>query len=411
MAVTDDIAVPIKVDAGAADDAARALFEEARRRRRRRYVVSAVSVLTLVGLVVGTLVAIGAGSTTPAARKTTAEHGAAGPRIRSLTFAGSFAPEQVVSEGGKIWLIGSTGSSADPSCAIEEVDPVRLRTETFPIPACGSYVAVGEGRIFLADGAFTGATDVTAFHIESFDTVTGTAVVMGPVDISVTGTGYAHMAMTFAAGSLWLNPWSTEVLEISPSTGAVVRTVTGMPISGGGHPLIVGGGSGLWLAGGVASPATIYRLDPGSGTPVVFATGPSKSSILWLSAVGDRLWAEVGTDEDGGRTVVTRMEAFTPSGRKVVETSPENVGDLPAVGTGGQLWSSGVGARCNGPQRLWRIDSQTGRTVVTATLRSPVAPCLFEGDGSELAAAGQSVFVLDPTGDPAAGGVLYRIRS
>jgi hypothetical protein len=411
MAVTDDIAFPIEVDPGGADAAARVLFEEARRRRRRRYVVSAVSVLVLVGLVVGTLVAIGVGGRTPAASKTTTEHGAAGPRIRSLTFAGSFAPEQLVSEGGKIWLIGSIGSSEDQSCAIEEVDPVSLRTETFPIPACGSYVAVGEGRIFLADGVFTGATDVTAFHIESFDTVRGTAVVMAPIDISVTGTAYAHMAMTFAAGSLWLNPWSTGVLEISPSTGAVVHTVTGMPISGGGHPLIVGGGSGLWLAGGEASPATIYRLDPGSGTPVVFAKGPNKSSILWLSAVGDRLWAEVGTDEDGGRAVVTRMEAFTSSGRKVVETSPEEVGDLPAVSTGGQLWSSGVGTRCNGPQRLWRIDSRTGRSVVTATLRSPVAPCLFEGDGAELAAAGQSVFVLDPTGDPAAGGVLYRIRS
>jgi hypothetical protein len=411
MAVTDDIAVPIEVDAGATDDAARALFEEARRRRRRRYVVSAVSFLALVGLVVGTLLTIGADGPTSPARTTTARPAAARPRIQSLTFAGSFAPEQVVSEGGKIWLVGSTGSSEDPSCAIEEVDPISLRTETFPIPACGSYVAVGDGRIFLADGVFTEATDVTAFHIESFDTATRTGVVMDPIDISTTGTGYAHMAMTFAAGSLWLNPWGTHLLEISPSTGAVVRTVTGLPISNAGHPLIVGGGSGLWLAGGEASPATIYQLDPGSRTPEVFARGPSKSSILWLSAVGDRLWAEVGTYEDGGRAVVTRLEAFASSGRKVVETSPENVGDLPAVRTGSELWSSGVGTRCNGPQRLWRIDSRTGRSEVTATLRSPVAPCLFEGDGSELAAAGSSVFVLDPTGDPAAGGVLYRIRS
>jgi hypothetical protein len=411
MAVTDDIAVPIEVDTGAADDAARALFEEARRRRRRRYVVSAVSLLALVGLVVGILLTIGAGGRTPAPRGTTVGRGAAGPRVRSLTFSGLFTPEQVVAEAGKIWLVGSTGSSEDPSCAIEEVDPVSLRTETFPIPACGSYVAVGDGRIFLADGVFTGATDVTAFHIESFDTATGTGVVMTPIDISVTGTGYAHMAMTFAAGSLWLNPWGTDVLEISAATGAVVRTVNGVPISNAGHPLIVGGGGGLWLAGGEASPATIYRLNPGSGIPAVFARGPSKSSILWLSAVGDRLWAETGTYEDGGRVVVTRMEAFTSSGRKVVETSPETVGDLPAVSTGNQLWSSGVGTRCNGPQRLWKIDSRTGRSVVSATLRSPVAPCLFEGDGSELAAAGQSIFVLDPTGDPAAGGVLYRIRS
>jgi hypothetical protein len=220
------------------------------------------------------------------------------------------------------------------------------------------------------------------------------------------------MAMAYAGGSLWLNPWSGEVLQISPSTGAVVRTITGTPFSDGGHSLVEGGPGGLWMAGGAGSALILDRLGPGSTTPAVVYKGSGPRSVLWLSPVGDRVWAEVGTYVDGGRRVVTRLVAFDSSGERVLETSPEDPGDLPVVGSGGQLWSVGDGARCDGPQRLWRIDRRTGRSVTVATLASPVAPCLVAADGSELAAVGDKVFVLDPTstgGGP--GSVLYRITA
>jgi hypothetical protein len=409
MAVTDDIAV----QSAAADvvSAARALFEEARRRRRRRHLWLAAAIVLVGGSVAGTLVTVGSHSPsrpTPAATTARAE----GVRsIRSLTFAGSFAPQQVVSAAGRIWLVGST-EPEDRHCAIEEIDPVSLRTTTFSIPACGTYVAVGKGRIFLADGVFTGATDTTAFHIESFDVATGTAVVMAPVAIATTGTGYAHMALTFAGGSLWLNPWSAKVLEISPPTGAVIRTITGTAFSDGGHPVIAAAARGAWLTGGADSPLVIDRLEPLSTTPVVVYRGSGPSSILWLSTVGNRMWAEVGTYGDGGIVVATRLLAFTTSGRKVLETPPERLGDLPVVGAGGQLWTVGGGStRCTGPQRLWRIDRRTGTSVAVATLPSPVVPCLVATDGSEIAAVGDHVFVLDPTETSGPGSVLYRITS
>ncbi len=409
MPVTDVTTVPTAADDGS--EAARALFEEARQRRRRRRLWLAAALVVLAGSVAGWLVITGSGGTTPPRKTATAGRAGGVRSIRSLTFTGNFSPQQVVSESGRIWLVGSTGPGYG-RCAIEEVDPSTLRRQVFALPACGSYVAVGDGRIFLADGIFTGATDTTAFHIESFDTATHTGTVMAPVDIASTGTGYAHMAMAYAGGSLWLNPWSDEVLQISPSTGAVVRTITGTPVSEGGHPLVVGGPGGLWLAGGASSPLILDRLGPRSTTPAVVFKGSGPHSVLWLSTVGDRVWAEVGTYVDGGRRVVTRLVAFDSSGRKVLETSPEDAGDLPVVGSAGQLWSVGDGTRCDGPQSLWRIDGRTGKSVKVGTLSSPVAPCLVAAGGSELAAVGDGVFVLDPTstgGGP--GSVLYRITA
>ncbi len=406
MPVTDHIAAPTA--AGDADADARALFEEARLRRRRRRLWVAAALVVLTGSVAAFALTIGSGGTTRPT-KTAATGRAGGIRtIRSLTFTGSFSPQQVVSESGRIWLVGSTAPD-NRNCVVEEIDPASLRRRTFPLPACGSYLAVGGGRIFLADGVFTGVTDTTAFHVESFDTATGRGVVMAPVVIATTGTGYAHMAMTYAGGWLWMTPWSDEALEISPSTGSVVRTITGLPTSTGGHPLIVGGPGGTWSAGGAGSPLIIDRIDPRSTTPAVVYRGSRSSSVLWLSPVGDRVWAEVGTYVDGGRAVVTRLVAFDSSGKRVLETSPEESGDLPVVGSGGELWSVGSGARCDGPQRLWRIDSRTGKSVAAATLPSPVAPCLVAADGSELAAVGDSVFVLDPASTFGPGSVLYRI--
>ncbi len=328
MRVAEHIADQASDGTSGAD--AQALFEQARRRRRRRYVWGAVMIVVLVsGLVLGLLLSFGSGSR--AAPANTATVGGAGARhsVRTVTFGSAFVPQQVVSAAGRIWVVGST--VPDNLCAIEEVDPISLRTRTFSLPACGTYLAVGGGRIFLADGVFTAATDSDAFHVESFDTTTHRAVVMAPVDITTTGTGYAHMAMAYGGGSLWLTPWSDEALEVSPSTGAVVATFTGVPISGGGHPVVAAGQSGLWLAAGVGGPEVIDRLAPGSMTPVKVFTGAEPGAIWLLALVGDRVWAEVANSRDEGRTFVTRLVAFNGSGQKELEVPFGQLGQSGAV--------------------------------------------------------------------------------
>jgi hypothetical protein len=224
------------------------------------------------------------------------------------------------------------------------------------------------------------------------------------------------MALAYGGGSLWLHPWGDEVLQISPTTGAVVRTITDAPFPGGGHPVVVANRSGIWLTGGVGSPPIIDRLTPGSRTASRVYQGPSPDSILGLVVAGDRVWAQVATYGDGGRNVTIRLAAFDAAGRKVLETGVEKFGYSPLAGWDDQLWSVAAGPGCTGPQRLWRIDGRTGRSVVAATWPSPVVPCpTAAGGGSELmggtqlALAGHGAFVLDTDDSPGPSGVLFRI--
>jgi hypothetical protein len=387
---------------------AEALIEEARRRRRRRHLRYAAATGVLVAaLTVGLLLALGSGGTPGPANVGAAGHQASVTTVRTVGAPGTFIPEQLVAGSGKVWVLGSTRAG----CGIEEVDPATLRTRTYRLPACALYAAAGDGHIYLTADESTTSTDTTLFRIESFDVATGRAVVMSPVDTTTTGTGYAHMALTYGEGSLWLSPWADEILQISPATGAVIRAVAA-PVSGGGHPVLVAGRSGLWLAGGPGGSPVVYRLAPGARTVSPIYTGSAPGSILGLSMIGDRVWANVGRVRDGGRRIVTRLVAFDASGHAVLDAAPAHLGDSAPVGSGAALWFAGSGATCDGSgaQRLWRVDGRTARALGSVTLHPTVAACLAVG-GSSMAAVGGDVFVLDPTGPAAQGATLYRITS
>jgi hypothetical protein len=138
---------------------AQALIKEARRRARRRHAIVIAVVLILVAGVVAAVFGT-AGSKTPNVAKkaaTSSKIAAAGLRIHTLQFPGPFVPQQVVAEGGRIWLLGSTNPQRYTNCAIEEVDPSTLTTRTFPLPQCAADVAAGVGQLQSSVGCFAQA--------------------------------------------------------------------------------------------------------------------------------------------------------------------------------------------------------------------------------------------------------------
>jgi len=329
--------------------------------------------------------------------------------VRSRSFPGPFLPQQIVSTGGSLWVLGTMGSTDPNRCAVERLDPETLRGPTYPLPECGPYLAAGDSHLYVVAVRYVAGSNGEDLHLETVDTTTGQTTLDPSVITTVVGSGLAHMAFAYGLGSLWLDSWNDQLWRISASTGAVTGSVSERSVTSGGHPSIVATRSGVWLAEGPGGGPTLKRLVPGSKAPSTVFVAPGSASILWLAATPGRVWADVATYADEGRTVRTRLLAFGSSGRMVLETPPEGLGSSLVAGSGHTLWTVGAGTTCAGPQRLWRVDGTTGRSVAVTTLRSPIEPCLTEG-GSQLAVAGGFVFVLDATGAASPAGVLYRIR-
>jgi len=334
--------------------------------------------------------------------------------VTSIDFRGPFIPEQVVSTGGKVWVVGSFEATSGPNCAIEEVDPATLRTKLYPIPLCALDVTTGNHDIYIAGAISVPDSNDRSIHIEVFDTVTRQQTVLSPTVITLSGSSIAHTALAYGNGSVWfysINTLSPKVVKISPSTGAVLATITDVPVTGGHFPALAKTAAGLWMTAGPggSSPA-LTLLPPGLSTPTPVSVEPPPSAVLWLSTVDNVVWADDATYLNRGMTVLTRLAAFDTSGKQVVDSGPEDVGDMPLVASGRDLWTVGVGARCAGPQRVWRVDPSSGKTTAVLTLRTPNAACLDESFPLQLAATGGWVFVLDPSDTLKPPSVMYRIR-
>jgi hypothetical protein len=382
------------------------LFREAKQRERRRRLAWLGAVVIVAGLVAVIIEATRPSPTSPPHSSTVESPASSKTSIESLTFPGPFVPEQVVSADGTVWVLGSNGPQ---SCSIEQVDPMTLQHHIYPISACGDYMALGNGLIYIAGDVSSINSD--EFHLEIFNPTTKHATVMNPVIVTTQGSGRAHMDMTYGAGSIWMTYWGSELVQVSPSTGAIIHRITNAPPSEGGHGTIVANGGGLWIAEGAGSAAAIYRLANNSQTLSTIYSGPAHSSVLWLSSIGSTVWADVASGSDGHPVLSTRLIAFDQSGVPILEGPSEPFGDVPLVGSKDGLWSIGSGAICSAPQRLWKIDPADGRSTDITALRTPIEPCLTENPTtSQITVVNRSVFVLEATGATRPAAVLYRVQ-
>lgn len=384
------------------------LIKGARRRQRRRWAATLAATAAAAGLVAGLLLTTGRG-------RNAVRGGGAVPRVvsvRSVSFPGPFVPLQVVSARGRAWVLGTNQADYRQGCRLEAIDPATLRSTPFPLPACGYYLTVANGLIYVAGAVPSAVPGDEQVHLEVLDPATGGATLMAPPVMTTQGSSRAHMAMAYQGGWIWISEWGSSIWQVSPSTGRVVRTITDAPPSPGGHGIIVGNRSGLWATPGLGGPPTVYRLEPGATAMSRVYTGPRGSMVSWLAPVGDMVWAALEEPTTTGGTVTTRLVAFDPSGRQVVTTPTQQFGDVPLVGSPSQAWSVGSGPDCAAPQRLWFVDPKSGRSTPVATLATPIEPCLTENPtASQTALVGDRVVVLEPTGVSSPPAVLHVIRT
>lgn len=327
--------------------------------------------------------------------------GPVGPAVESITFGGGFTPNDVLATGRYVWVLGTAGTGGR-SCSVVRLDPATLQTREYPLASCGGYYTAGGGYLYLAVPRYRAGTYTADVHIERLDTRTGDARVLAPVVTTAVGSAVGHLSLSYGGGYLWMYPWEGRLLKISPATGAVVETIEGLPVPGGGHPVVAANGAGIWLAQGPGGDGLLRRIPEGSTSASVVYTAPAPGSILWVSDAGTRVWAAAATFAQHGTGVQLRLVALDQSGRVVVETGPQGVGSPVTAGPAGSLWSVGSDSSCTGPAVLWRIDPDTGRSEPFASIPVPGGkPCVALGD-APLAVSGRFALV-------AASGVLYRV--
>jgi hypothetical protein len=165
--------------------------------------------------------------------------------------------------------------------------------------------------------------------------------------------------------------------------------------------MVVADGS-LWLSGGAGGGPTVQRIATPGSAPTVLYTAPSNTSVLWLAAVGRRLWAE---EVNAAQRPATHLVVLSAKGQQIPATTPDhNFAGTAAVGTGSQLWGIGAGEACRSPLQLWRINAASSKAHPAVTLLSSGEPC---DANARLAVSGPNVFALI-SGTPAAP-ILYRV--
>jgi hypothetical protein len=341
------------------------------------------------------------------------------PPLTVLHFRGAFVPMQVTASAGRLWVVGSNDPSFFTQCQLEEVTPSTMGTRFFALPACPTDIAAIDGDVdMMAEAPGPEPGNVHEMHLEVFDPLSGQARLLAPVVMGIPGSGIAHTNFVAGAGLLWLYGYqasgsqgSEQVVGIDPQTGSVTVTVADPPDIGGIFPALAVNSAGRWFGGGPGGPPGLVRA-PAAGPTTTVYSGPTRSSILWLSAVGDTVWAGVDAYGSGERpSNVTHLVAVNGKGRVIVSTHPELVGDFPLVSTAaGRLWSMSYAGSCGGPEELIAVDPVSGASHPVESLPAPPEACNDEDSGSQLAALGNDVFVLIPSGSSGAG-VLYRAET
>ncbi|HUB69078.1 MAG TPA: hypothetical protein VL984_01515 [Acidimicrobiales bacterium] len=315
---------------------------------------------------------------------------------------------------------GPQGSVSGKGCRVGKVSPEELEVATFPLSSCGFNVAANGSSLFLEVATPDIKADLYIVRIEEFSMTSGESQMLPAVSARLfLGSDIAHTQLAFADGALWLylEGQPARVLELSPSTGGVVRVFRPVSPVGGAEPLITASHGYVWLAGGAGSGADFERIDAADGTSQTYDLGGGYSSVYDIFAVGGRvyfLYLAPVTRAEGSKERQTTAQPvqlgsfvgeLSSQGRLVKASREEEVGGMLAD-VRGQLVSAGPGSACTGPEMVWRINAKTLATTVFTTLGVPGDSCLNEAGPREVATAGSALFVLYAGGSGATS--LYR---
>jgi glutamine cyclotransferase len=188
---------------------------------------------------------------------------------------GTSRPYNVWIGAGAVWVVD------DGAGEVIRVDPASNRV--------AARLAVGDGPADLAfDGTTAWAVNHRDLGLVRIDTVTNTARRLATLRAD------APERMVLTAGRLWITGRGTDLLEVDPGTGAVLRTVD---IGVSGIDVVVRGDA-IWVpvrsaevdARGLPTMEALERVDPRTGAVTATITVSAPVDVHGLAADDRGVW-------------------------------------------------------------------------------------------------------------------------
>jgi len=201
-----------------------------------------------------------------------------------------------------------------------------------------------------------------------------------------------------SAHFLWVEPrGNSHVLEMNPSNGKVIRTITG-----GGSYIRATTGSTMWMVGWTGgSSAQLIAVNENSGRTHVVLPASSHRAVGCMAAHGTSLWAATYSPQNSGMTH-WQLTTVNTSTQKVVRSValPSGVScqglNNQMTYANGRLWMTGG---MGGTGQVFELNPATS-TVIKRISPLPALP-IKNGIGNQalaVASNGTSVWALVSVG-------------
>jgi outer membrane protein assembly factor BamB len=167
------------------------------------------------------------------------------------------------------------------------------------------------------------------------------------------------VGLCWDGAALWVSDYSANLYKVNPTTGAVLRTVTG-PVNGSDGLAFANGY--LWTVSRVASQVQVFRVDTLTGAAVDSMPDPTAGwagGVVWDGAA---LWFS-------DQYPTARILRVSPGSTDTLAMF--NVPGVKPWGMaydGTNLWNSSEENGSNGPDRVYWLDRTTGATLWSFTL-------------------------------------------
>jgi hypothetical protein len=389
-------------------DELQALIEQARRRARRRRLGWAATVIATAAA--GSLAYALTGRNAHGTARGAAGRQPIGASVRSLDLSHSAGFESLALVGGRLILSGGPNGSLFPSASIAAsphwpaaarcwsavVNPDTLKLSHSRTGGCDDPRLYGVD-VLPVNFVDNGRPDASTLRIAR---ITRHGYTVGPVVVRYSEASDTNAEWTYGDGYLWIyEPASTrgsELLQVSPTSGAVVDTIPMPMIS---RPLLAADADGLWLAPAVESGwngnpvRALYLVKPGARRPQIAAR--EVTLARWLVAEGHSVWADV--THYPKPSTLWRFDG--PKARPVSHRSVGAELDFGEFGYGEPGYAGGASGLWavvpRGGQQVIRIDPTRGQPTRMTTIH-PQSSYQIDGLQPPLVVFRGAAYILDP---------------